>query len=71
MSNQSSNRPTHRVYAVTKKGREAKGFWTEIGAAWAHTDGKGFKIRLNLLPLDPNAEIVVREPQAEGQDGAQ
>ncbi len=50
-------RPTHRVYAVTKNG-ESK-FWQPIGAMWAHTDAKGFNLRLDYLPLN-DAEIVVR-----------
>ena len=63
-----TNRPTHRVYAVKKTGGE-KSFWTEIGAAWANRDGKGFNLKLDYLPLN-GAEIVIREPrgdQAEAQ----
>jgi hypothetical protein len=56
-------RPTHRVYAVTKNGD--KSFWTEIGAAWAHQDGKGFNVKLDYLPLT-GAEIVIREPRTDG-----
>ena len=57
------NRPTHRVYAVKKTGD--KSHWTEIGAAWAHQDGKGFNVKLDYLPLN-GAEIVIREPRNEG-----
>jgi len=57
-------RPTHRVYAVTKNEGDDKGFWTAIGAAWAHQDGKGFNVKLDYLPLN-GAEIVIREPRAE------
>jgi hypothetical protein len=63
-----TNRPTHRVYAVKKIGGD-KSFWTEIGAAWANRDGKGFNLKLDYLPLN-GAEIVIREPrgdQAEAQ----
>jgi hypothetical protein len=35
----STNRPTHRVYAVIKKEGQEKGTWLEIGAAWPHRDG--------------------------------
>ena len=42
-----------------------KSFWTEIGAAWAHQDGKGFNVKLDYLPLN-GAEIVIREPRTEG-----
>lgn len=50
-------RPTHRVYAVTKTG-ESK-YRQPIGAMWAHTDAKGFNLRIDYLPLN-DAEIVVR-----------
>jgi hypothetical protein len=60
---ETSKRPTHRVYAVTKNGD--KSFWTEIGAAWPHQDGKGFNVKLDYLPLN-SAEIVIREPRTEG-----
>ncbi len=43
-------RPTHRVYAVKKTGGD-KSLWTEIGAAWAHQDGKGFNVKPEFLPL--------------------
>lgn len=57
----SSNKPTHRVFAVTKRGE--KRFWQDIGACWAHKDGKGFGIKLEFLPLN-GAELVIREPDA-------
>jgi hypothetical protein len=59
MSNDTNtkSRPTHRVYAVTKKGD--KSFWQPIGALWAHADGKGFSQRLDYLPLN-DAEMVIR-----------
>ena len=57
-----TNRPSHRVYAVTKNG-ESK-FWTAIGAAWAHSDGEGFNLKLDYLPLN-GAQIVIRSPKAE------
>jgi hypothetical protein len=58
--------PTHRVYAVKKIGDDKKkSHWTEIGAVWAHQDGKGFNVKLDFLPL-ADAEIVIREPRTEG-----
>jgi hypothetical protein len=58
------SRPTHRVSGVKKIGDD-KSHWTEIGAAWAHQDGKGFNVKLDLLPL-AGAEIVICEPRTEG-----
>ena len=61
----STNRPSHRVYAVTKNGE--KKFWQPIGAAWAHSDGEGFNLSLDYLPLNTGAQIVIRKPQAESE----
>ena len=55
-----TNRPTQRVYAVIKKEGTEKGTWLEIGAAWPHRDGKGFGVKLNLVPFSSTAEIVIR-----------
>ena len=63
----STNRPSHRVYAVTKNGE--RNFWQPIGAAWAHGDGEGFNLKLDYLPLN-GAEIVIRKPKADTSDVA-
>ena len=55
-----ASRPTHRIFAVTKSGKDKK-FWMPIGALWAHADGKGFNQTLDYLPLIKDAEIEVRE----------
>ena len=61
----SANRPSHRVYAVTKSGE--RNFWNPIGAAWAHSDGEGFNLKLAYLPLN-GAEIVIRKPKPDEVD---
>ena len=38
-------------------------FWTKVGAAWPHEDGKGFNISLTCLPID--GRLVIREAKAE------
>ncbi|MEJ0051711.1 MAG: hypothetical protein WDN02_11005 [Methylovirgula sp.] len=67
-----NDRPTHRIYAVTKNGK--KRFWQPIGALWAHADGKGFNEKRDYQPLN-GAEIVIREirdePETDGNGGAQ
>ena len=60
----SSNRPSHRVYAVTKNGKQ--NYWHPIGAIWPHGDGEGFNLKLDYLPLN-GAEIVIRKPKAEAE----
>jgi hypothetical protein len=68
-----SNRPTHRVYAVInkKEGRE-KGTWLEIGAAWPHRDGKGYGVKLDVIPRASDAQLVIRaiEPKPVGPAAA-
>ena len=45
-----SKSPTHVAYHV-REGKD-KGFWTRIGAAWQHKDGKGFSVQIDTVPLD-------------------
>lgn len=54
-------KPSHRAFAVENftKGGEDKSHWTEVGAAWAHKDGKGFDLSIKLLPL--SGRIVLRD----------
>jgi hypothetical protein len=60
-----TNPPSHRVYAVTKEGKQS--YWRPIGACWSHGDGQGFNMKLDYLPLN-GAEIVIRKPKAEDAD---
>jgi hypothetical protein len=64
--NTTAKQPSHKVYAVTKGNK--RNFWREIGAAWAHADGEGFNLKLDMLPLN-GAEIIIRKPKAEGGEG--
>jgi hypothetical protein len=57
-STTSGNRPTHIAYWVRDR-EDKKSVWTRCGAAWAHADGKGFNIALDLQPLD--GRITLRE----------
>jgi len=66
MTTETPNRPTYRAFAVIKRAGNDKGNWTEIGAAWRHKDGKGFALKLDLLPVSPDTEIVLREPMTDG-----
>ncbi len=56
---QPAKRPTHRVYAVTERDGADKAFWTNIGAAWPHRDGRGYSVELSCIPRT-NARIVIR-----------
>ena len=66
--------PTHEIFAVSKddpSNRDEKGYWNKIGAMWAHKDGKGFSIDLELLPCKEQ-RIVARpyEPKQQADKAA-
>ena len=46
-----SKSPSHIAYQVRDR-EGGKGFFTRIGAAWQHKDGKGFNVQLDCVPLD-------------------
>ena len=50
--------PDYVAYAVSEHAPDDKGFWTQIGAAWAHEDNEGFNIQLSALPFD--GKLVMR-----------
>ncbi len=52
-----NRRPSHTAYMVDGEGDKAT--WTEIGALWAHEDGKGFNVSLKAIPV--SGRIVIRE----------
>ena len=52
-----SKTPSHIAYQVRDR-EGGKGFWTRIGAVWPHSDGKGFNVQLDNIPLD--GRIVLR-----------
>src|ERR1700733_4941633 len=46
-----AQQPTHRAYVVVKR-EGADDFWINVGAAFAHSDGKGFDIMVQAVPID-------------------
>lgn len=52
-----SKAPTHVAYHVREN--KDKSFWTRIGAAWAHKDGKGFNIQIETVPLDGRISLRI------------
>jgi hypothetical protein len=57
--------PTHVAYHVRDRGEGQKGFWTRIGAAWAHADGKGFNVQLEVTPLDGRISLRIASEKKE------
>jgi hypothetical protein len=56
MSDNNTNRPSHRLFNVTGDGDNAR--WTDIGVAWTSKDAKGFTLVLNAIPM--NGRVVMR-----------
>jgi hypothetical protein len=59
-----SKTPSHVAYQVRNREGQ-KAFWTRIGSAWLHSDGAGFQIQLDAVPID--GRITLRIP-AEKKD---
>ena len=56
-----NKKPTHKVFVVEDRegeGKDEDAFWTRVGSAWAHKDGKGFNVVLSALPV--NGRLVLR-----------
>ena len=51
-SNPKGKLPSHDLFHITGNGDDSQ--WTKIGAAWAHQDGKGFSLQIDLMPTQPN-----------------
>lgn len=55
-----SKAPTHIAYHVRDR-EGGKGFWTRIGSAWPHSDGKGFNVQIDVVPLDGRITLRTAE----------
>jgi hypothetical protein len=59
-----SRRPTHIAYWVRDR-ENKKGEWHPIGVAWAHADGRGFNVVLDLQPRDGRVTLRLLEEKAD------
>jgi hypothetical protein len=59
-----SKTPSHIAYQVRDR-EGGKGFFTRIGAAWPHKDGKGFNVQLDCVPLDGRITLRVASENKE------
>lgn len=60
--------PAFIAWHVAEKS-DSKSFWTRIGAAWDHEDGKGLTLQLDLVPVS-GGRIVLRIPSETEEKGA-
>jgi hypothetical protein len=51
-----SKTPSHYAYHV-RDGKDSKGYFTKVGAAWPHKDGRGFSLQLDMVPLDGRVSL--------------
>jgi len=58
-----SKTPSHIAYSVREVTHRS--FWTRIGSAWAHSDGNGFNIQIEAVPLDGRITLRVAAEKKE------
>ena len=61
-----SKAPSHLAYHVRNR-EGGDGFWTLIGSAWPHADGKGLNIQI-VPNIAVSGRIVLREYTAEDEE---
>jgi hypothetical protein len=66
-----SKAPSHLVYHVREfDGRNGKSsFWTRIGSAWQHADGKGFNVQVECVPLDGRITLRIASEKKDAAPG--
>lgn len=55
-----SKSPSHIAYQV-RENAEGKSYFNRVGSAFAHSDGQGFNLVLDSLPVD--GRVTLRTPQ--------
>ena len=60
----------HWVYTIVPRPKQTD-YWLKIGAAYPNSDGKGWNILLQALPLmwDGQCKIVIREANPKDKEG--
>lgn len=57
----SGEKPSHKAFVVEDRdGDDKNGFWTRIGSAWPHGDGKGLNIQI-AQGVSVSGRVVLRE----------
>jgi hypothetical protein len=67
--NEADKAPGFIVYHV-RDGERGKSYWMRLGAAWAHRDGEGYNVQLEVLPVSGfDGRLVLRAPKPEETSG--
>ena len=67
---QEPNAPDYLAWHVTQKAE--KSFWTKVGAAWKHKDGRGYSLQLETCPINGRIDLrlpLEDAPQSENEAG--
>lgn len=65
-----NHKPDFYVYIVQESGEGKKPFWTKVGIAYRHKDGKGLNLQLIAHPID--GKLSLRElAEVEGAAGSE
>jgi hypothetical protein len=59
-----SKAPSYVAYQVRDR-EGGKAFWTRIGSAWPHGDGKGFTVQIDAVPLDGRITLRIAAEASE------
>ena len=65
----SGERPSHKVFVVEdrQEGDDKDAFWTRVGSAWPHKDGKGLNMQL-ASGVAVSGRVVLREYTQEDEE---
>ena len=61
-----NTKPSYDAFLVDGDGKDA--FWTKIGAAWPHEDGRGFNLQLTAVPI--TGRVTLRKPKERTEEPA-
>ena len=65
----SGEKPSHKCFVVEDRaeGDERDAFWTRVGSAWPHKDGKGLNVQL-ATGVSVHGRLVLREYTEEDEE---
>lgn len=62
----STNRPAYNVRAKTgRKDENDRDIFVTVGAAWPFGSGEGFNVRINMLPINFDGQLIMLVPPKE------
>lgn len=61
-------KPSHRIYQVEDRGKDAKAFWREVGVGFSNSDGS-INLKFSVTPHFAENTVQLR-PYDENDEGA-